>query len=376
MSIQSRALGILGVAWLLFTSGMGAQESQWHNPTPHNVQFVTVEPTVRLEVLDFGGSGRAVILLAGEGGNAHVWDDFAPKLTSGYRVYAITRRGYGESSAPATGYSADRLGDDVLEVMAALKLDKPVLAGHSIAGEELSSIGSRYPERVACLIYLDAAYAYAFYDSIHAQGEDLTVDINELRNQIDRLQSGAENPRPLIQQLLQTTIPTMEKDLKVRQDSSNHPRLPNAPAPTTADFASFAAYQAYQKRVLGWPRTEGNLRGQFEVTPDGHLGKSRLSPALHAAMMAGEQKYTSVKVPVLAIFASPADPGPLAHNDTEALAGFEAYDAAITAAQIDAVRSAAPSAHIVLLPQANHAIFISNEADCLREMRAFLATLG
>ena len=35
----------------------------------------------------------------------------------------------------------------------------------AIAGEELSSVGSRHPKRVAGLIYLDAGYGYAFYDS-------------------------------------------------------------------------------------------------------------------------------------------------------------------------------------------------------------------
>jgi non-heme chloroperoxidase len=48
----------------------------------------------------------------------------------------------------------------VREVLDALKLERPILVGHSIAGE--SSVGSRYPKRVAGLIYMDAAYGYAF----------------------------------------------------------------------------------------------------------------------------------------------------------------------------------------------------------------------
>jgi len=53
-----------------------------------------------------------------------------------------------------------------LAVMDALKLVRPVLAGHSLAGEELSSLATRYPERVAGVIYLDAGYAYALYDQV------------------------------------------------------------------------------------------------------------------------------------------------------------------------------------------------------------------
>ena len=40
----------------------------------------------------------------------------------------------------------------------ALKLDRPVLVGHSVAGDELSSIGARRSSRIAALIYLDAAW--------------------------------------------------------------------------------------------------------------------------------------------------------------------------------------------------------------------------
>ena len=45
-----------------------------------------------------------------------------------------------------------------------LQIRKPVLVGHSIAGEELSDIGTRYPDRVAALVYLDAGYCYALND--------------------------------------------------------------------------------------------------------------------------------------------------------------------------------------------------------------------
>ena len=103
--------------------------------------FVAVNNNIKLEVLDWG-SGRSLILLAGLGGTAHSFDIFARKLTQTYHVYGITRRGFGSSSAPAPSdgnYSAARLGDDVLAVIDSLKLNRPVLIGHSFAGEELSS---------------------------------------------------------------------------------------------------------------------------------------------------------------------------------------------------------------------------------------------
>lgn len=77
------------------------------------------------------------------------------------------------TSHPVSGYSADRLGDEVLAVLSALNLTRSVLIGHSIAGEELSSIGSRYPERIAGLVCLDSAYSYAHYD--RARGDSIST---------------------------------------------------------------------------------------------------------------------------------------------------------------------------------------------------------
>src|SRR5689334_14021608 len=118
--------------------------------------MVPVDRDVSLEVLDWGGNGPPIVLLAGLGNTAHVFDEFAPRLTTMGHVYGITRRGYGKSSVPAEGYDADRLADDVVAVLDALKLERPVLIGHSIAGEELSSLAARYPQRARGLVYLDA----------------------------------------------------------------------------------------------------------------------------------------------------------------------------------------------------------------------------
>ena len=77
-------------------------------------------------------------------------------------MYGITRRGFGASGFVAGEYGADLLGGDVLAVIDALKLSKPILVGHSFAGEELSTVANRRPHRIAGVVYLEAAYPYAF----------------------------------------------------------------------------------------------------------------------------------------------------------------------------------------------------------------------
>jgi non-heme chloroperoxidase len=309
------------------------------DPSKHTVQFITVDKDVKLEVLDWGGTGRPMILLAGLGNNAHVFDSLAPKLISSYHVYGITRRGYGLSSAPVPSddnYSADRLGDDVLAVIAALKLVRPIVAGHSIAGEELSSIGSRHPEKVAGLIYLDASFAYAFYDP--AQG-NLLIDAADPRRRLENLVSsaGPREQEAALKELQQSILAQFEKDLKTQEDELA--KIPEPPAGSPA----------------------------ASKPPE-------VSPIVKAILM-GEQKYTSIKVPVLAICAVPHDLGSRYENDPVARAAAEASDLARTTALANTFQTGVPSAHVVHLAYANHYIFNSNEADVLREINAFTATL-
>jgi non-heme chloroperoxidase len=145
----------------------------WKDPTPHAVRFVSVGDGVRLEVLDWGGSGKALVLLAGGGDTAHVFDDFAPKLTTHNHVYGITRRGFGASGYADAENVSERLGEDVLAVIDALKLDNAIFVGHSIAGAELSWIANHYPNRVAGVVYLEAGYSYAFDDGKGASALDM-----------------------------------------------------------------------------------------------------------------------------------------------------------------------------------------------------------
>ena len=57
-------------------------DTAWKDPARHSVQFVTVDPDVKLEVLDWGGpaAGRSVVLVPGLGNTAHIFDVVAPKM--------------------------------------------------------------------------------------------------------------------------------------------------------------------------------------------------------------------------------------------------------------------------------------------------------
>jgi non-heme chloroperoxidase len=363
----------------LLTPLCAQEAAAWRDPSPHRVQFVTVDENVRLEVLDWGGSGRPVVLLSGLGNTAHVFDEFAPKLTADYHVYGFTRRGFGASSVPASGYTADRLGDDVLAVLDSLKLTSPVLVGHSVAGRELSSVGSRHPERIAGLVYLEALYSYAYATP---QEMGFWRNVEELQKNLQELQKrGPADAMGLpameqVQELLQKKLPEVQGKLQEFQRL----RPPTAPAGVSrsaADLESFAALRSWYTRVAGYIPPEAELRQIYDSSPDGHVGKPRTPSSVPQAIRAVQQKYTDIQVPALAIVAVPHAAAPWM-NDPAVRALAEEYSAknvALTEARAKAFESAVANARVVRLPHASHYVFLSNEADVLREMRAFLESL-
>ena len=131
-------------------------DAPWHDPSPHQVRFVTVDSSVRLEVLDWGGTGRP-ILFVGCYLTGHVYDGIAPKLTDNFHVYAVTRRGVGASDRPATGYDPQRRAADIFEVIDSVGMRKPILIGNSCGGDILHTLGAQHPDRLVGLVYIDAA---------------------------------------------------------------------------------------------------------------------------------------------------------------------------------------------------------------------------
>ena len=205
-------------------------------------------------------------------------------------------------------------------------MDRPILIGHSIAGEELSSIGSRHPEKVAGLVYLEAGYIYAFYDQ--AQG-NADIDGLELRAQIETMLI-APNPRKTTADII-AELPRLQQELQKRLDETA--ALPSAP--DSADPA--------------------------------------IGPV--QAILLGQRKYTHIKPPTLAIFADPHNLGPLSQYDTATQAAMVKFDLADTTRQADAFQVGVSNARVVRIQNANHYIYFSKEDDVLKELNLFVSQL-
>lgn len=293
--------------------------------SPHKIHKVPVDRNVTLEVLDWGGNGSPLIFLAGLGGTAHDFDGFAEKFTGRHHVYAITRRGFGASSMPPPtdeNYDADRLGDDVLAVMRVLHIEKPVLAGHSIAGQELSSVGTRHPEKVAGLIYLDSLFQYAFANPAQP---DLAMDSALVRRDLDRMFD-----------------------------------LQNDPAKWRALLADVQARLPHLQAAL--QDTNEMLAG----APDAPVVPEKPQELVGNKIVANPHRYGVAPVPILAVLAMPRRCG--TQCDTPSMKRIMAGDAA----RADLFEKTATNARVVRIAGAGHYIWRTNGPQVEQEMNGFM----
>lgn len=168
---RSRPLGEQSPQLLAAWHRTDAEWADWVDPSTKHVRFIAVPgqagKKIRLEVIDWGGRGPALMLLAGLGEPGHIYNDLAPRLTDRFRVIALTRRGHGVSSrADSSTCVLDTLVADIAAVVDSLQLKRASLIGHSIAGAEITRFAARWPDRTDKLVYLDASHDFAGIDSV------------------------------------------------------------------------------------------------------------------------------------------------------------------------------------------------------------------
>jgi pimeloyl-ACP methyl ester carboxylesterase len=119
-------------------------------------RFVTVNG-LRLRYRDWGGRGRPCLALHGSAAHAHWWDPVAPLLHRDLRVLALDWRGHGRSSWPhLPAYRSEDFAADLAAVIARLRLESVVVAGHSMGGQAALAFAAWHPGALARLIVVDA----------------------------------------------------------------------------------------------------------------------------------------------------------------------------------------------------------------------------
>jgi non-heme chloroperoxidase len=310
-----------------------ALKASWRDAAPHETLSINVDDGVQLEVLDFGGQGSPILLLPGLGATAHSFDELAPLLARKHRVVAMTRRGTGDSSKPDFGFDTPRLSQDVIEVMAAMKLGQVLLVGHSIAGDELTWLGGHHADRFTGLVYLDAAY-------------DRSRELAKGSSRYRELQRSLP-PEPPIPPAALLNFDTMSKFLEER----GHIRYPEGEL--------IAFLRVNHPYLAGTPSID-----------------TRTQQAIKAAIRAPD--YAKVKIPALAIYAfeDPGKPLPPWYDtsDSELMANLAELDRLSKEQKRESIalfKAGVEHGQVLELPNSTHYLIQSNPLEVLEAIEKF-----
>jgi pimeloyl-ACP methyl ester carboxylesterase len=179
------------------------------------------------------GEGPDVVFVHGITGNLAIWHlHLVPALAGRFRTLTYDLRGHGLSSTPPTGYSLDDMAGDLLELLDALAIERPVVIGHSYGADIGLYLAANHPDRVAEVIAIEAAlpameqlrahdawvgWAY-WVRALEEAGVEVPPDKrSDLRHLIRAtvhlpkkwgpLRGLPRNPKPLLRLLDDTTLP-------------------------------------------------------------------------------------------------------------------------------------------------------------------------
>lgn len=121
----------------------------------YRVSFPRLRSGIKIRVVECGElDSPPVLLVHGWGCSAYVFHSNMPALAeAGFRAIAVDLKGHGLSDKPlaSEGYTIDALVEHLRDILDALGLERPAIAGHSLGGSLVYHFAARYPERVRCL---------------------------------------------------------------------------------------------------------------------------------------------------------------------------------------------------------------------------------
>lgn len=324
-SSSMRRSALVAVLGALLATGCGGDR------TDAATRFVAIDSATTLEIVDWGGHGVPIVFLAGLGHTAHVFDEIAPRLNDSHHVLGITRRGFGASSQPDSGYDVPTLAEDIRTVLDSLDIDRAILAGHSLGGDEMTECARGHPDRIAALIYIDAAY-----------------------NRV------------------------MSRDSMARYAAPASEVSP----PTATDSASATAFRSYYARANGVTMPVSEIVAMNRWTPDGRLIGGVTPMWIYDRIVESLEgpDYSGVDVPALAIYGTDYPVTELFldydRRDSVTQAAMRTYHEAslrVAALSREYFRGHMPQGRVVEIRGAGHSLYITHQQETLAAIRRFLA---
>ncbi|MEO8287489.1 MAG: alpha/beta hydrolase [Chloroflexota bacterium] len=169
----------------------------------HDGMVTTANTGVELHYRDWGGYGPPLVLVHGLASTLRIWDFVAPVLAEKYRVVAYDQRGHALSGKPGDGYDLTTMLADLVGLLEALHIEKPVVVGHSWGANLALAYAAAYPYACSALVLVDGG-VYDFQDTPGTTWEGVRRDLAppdlsafKLTDMVSRMHRGALSHLPV-----------------------------------------------------------------------------------------------------------------------------------------------------------------------------------
>lgn len=109
----------------------------------------------KIHYKSYGTGNEALVLVHGWGCNLDHWRDQIPGFSKRTRVLALDLPGHGQSDKPEISYTMDLFAQAIDAVMRDAKVDRAVVAGHSMGTPVARQFYRKYPQKTAAIVIVD-----------------------------------------------------------------------------------------------------------------------------------------------------------------------------------------------------------------------------
>jgi pimeloyl-ACP methyl ester carboxylesterase len=125
-------------------------------PPTHWTDGYVLANGIRIHYWRTGGAGKVPLVMAhGSSDDGRCWTNFATELEDNFDIVMIDARGHGLSDPPKPGDPVDVQADDLAGLIRELKLDRPIVMGHSMGSFAAAAFAAKYPDVPRAVILED-----------------------------------------------------------------------------------------------------------------------------------------------------------------------------------------------------------------------------
>ena len=105
-------------------------------------------------------AGTPVVFLHGVTDSWHSFERVLPLLPPDVHAFALSQRGHGDSSRPASGYSLSDMAGDLAAFLDVVRLQRAIIVGHSMGASVAQRFAIDHPDRTSGLVLMGAFATY------------------------------------------------------------------------------------------------------------------------------------------------------------------------------------------------------------------------